>query len=825
LSYYSASAFPTLVWHGTVQFSGASVDDATGTPYRARILSNLGRPSAFKITVNSVSLTSPTGSIDLDIEVMEGGVDVSNMFLRIAVTEDDVTYNAEAFDDVLRDMVDDVAVTVNDLGEVQNVVRTFPVDPSWVPGNMEVIPILQDDTDRKIHAAGSSLTKPDYSLGFFYLGERQIIGPSTGEHSFDNFAVFNLGTLTDTYTVELTGHIPDDWVVEISDGVTSYGTTYSQQLAPGESMELHINVEPGSSGYAAISVDMSQANLVHKFPRSIAYIYNTDDLDVLLVDDDGGETYEDYFTDALEQSGYTFGVLKRLEGGLPTGALQNFPIVVWNIGWSFPTLDAQDRETLGTFLDAGGSLFISGQDIGYDLNDQGGEAYQWYQDYLHAIYVSDDTDNYTLDGVAGDPVSGGIDLVIQGGDGADNQEYPSDIDPADGSTTVIWSYDTERNGAVRADNGTSRVIYLAFGFEAIDNADDRREVMQRSITWLDPENETSSKRLLTGPGPGFNNPPLVKVFPPEQDAVELYEFSAYGATNFGVNVACGDVTGSGLDTILTGAGPGDIYGPHVRGFSVNGTPLSGLNFLAYGTNKYGVNVAAGDIDGDGYDEIITGAGPGAVFGPHVRAWNYDGTSGVTPVPGVSYFAYGTPKWGVNVSAGDIDGDGYDEIVTGAGPGAVYGPHVRGWNVDGGKAVAMPGVSFLAYGTNKYGVNATCGDVDGDGIAEIITGPGPGAVFGAHIRGWNYDGSTLVPLSGMSFFAWDYPGVRFGARVFAGADLNGDLRSDLVVGCGPDPEAGTQIKVYLYDGAGVTEWFSLTAYSDLTFGTSVSAGGF
>ena len=38
--------------------------------------------------------------------------------------------------------------------------------------------------------------------------------------------------------------------------------------------------------------------------------------------------------------------------------------------------------------------------------------------------------------MAGDPVSGGIDLVIQGGDGADNQEYPSDIDPADGSPFV-----------------------------------------------------------------------------------------------------------------------------------------------------------------------------------------------------------------------------------------------------------------------------------------------------------------------------------------------------------------------------------------------------
>ena len=60
------------------------------------------------------------------------------------------------------------------------------------------------------------------------------------------------------------------------------------------------------------------------------------------------------------------------------------------------------------------------------------------------------------------------------------------------------------------------------------------------------------------------------------------------------------------------------------------------------------------------------------------------------------------KTGVNVAAGDIDGDGFAEIVTGAGPGAVFGPHVRGWNVDGGAAASIPGLSFFAYGTIKYG---------------------------------------------------------------------------------------------------------------------------
>jgi fibronectin-binding autotransporter adhesin len=209
----------------------------------------------------------------------------------------------------------------------------------------------------------------------------------------------------------------------------------------------------------------------------------------------------------------------------------------------------------------------------------------------------------------------------------------------------------------------------------------------------------------------------------------------------------------------------------------------------------------------------------------VRGWDYDGGPEVTSLSSVNYFAYGTPKWGVNVACGDIDGDGYDEIVTGAGPGAIYGPHVRGWNVDGGTASAMPGVSFLAYGTNKFGVNVSCGDIDGDGMDEIITGAGPGAVFGAHVRGWNYDGAAVTALAGINFFAWPSEEVRYGVKLFAGTDLDDNGRAELVVGPGPDPAAGAFVKVYRYAGSQMTEWLTLDAFPDLTHGATVAAGRF
>jgi hypothetical protein len=339
-------------------------------------------------------------------------------------------------------------------------------------------------------------------------------------------------------------------------------------------------------------------------------------------------------------------------------------------------------------------------------------------------------------------------------------------------------------------------------------------------------NISKGAKLLVGPGPAWQNRPLVRVFPPEEGGSHHFEFSPYGSQHYGVRISCGDVTGDYAAEIITGAGPGRTFGPHVRGFRVDGLQLSGLNFLAYGTNRYGVNVASGELDGDGFDEIITGAGPGNVFGPHVRAFDYDNKPPVTPVTGVNYFAYKTRRWGVNVASGDIDGDGFDEIVTGAGPGPVFGPHVRGWNVDDGNATEIPGVNFLAYGTRKWGVEVTCGNVDGDDFEEIITAPGPSWFFSTHIRGWNYDNSFISALPGFSYFAWPSADARYGAKVFSGEDLNDDSQDEIITGCGPDPSVGTPVKVFLYDGIQVTEWFSLQAFpSDYRYGANVAAGWF
>ncbi len=217
--------------------------------------------------------------------------------------------------------------------------------------------------------------------------------------------------------------------------------------------------------------------------------------------------------------------------------------------------------------------------------------------------------------------------------------------------------------------------------------------------------------IVTGTGDGGG--PHVKVFDGVTGA-EVRSFFPYESSfRGGVVVAAGDVTGDGKAELVTGTGVGG--GARVRVVDLT-TGAVVADFLAYEEAfRGGVLVAAGDLDGDGKDEVVTGTGAGG--GPRVRAFN-----AATGEQLVEFLAYeSTFRGGVVVAAGDTDGDGRDEIVTGTGPGG--GSAVSVFRADG-----APVGRFLAGDAgDRGGAAIALGDVDGDGKAEIVAGSGPGGV--------------------------------------------------------------------------------------------------
>jgi PKD repeat protein len=198
----------------------------------------------------------------------------------------------------------------------------------------------------------------------------------------------------------------------------------------------------------------------------------------LLVDDDTGDNYETYYAAALAAIGQDYILWDVATAGSPTADdLANYGQVVWLTGDDYSsTLSSDDQAALTAYLDGGGKLFISGQDIGYDINTSA-----FYGGYLHASYITDDTNVMTLTGA---DIMTGIDVTISGGDGANNQAYPSAIGLGAGAVGLYdYTGATYTWGALRWE-GAYRVVYFAFGFEAINAAATRATVMGAVLDWL-----------------------------------------------------------------------------------------------------------------------------------------------------------------------------------------------------------------------------------------------------------------------------------------------------------------------------------------------------
>ncbi len=487
ISYYGITGYPTLVWQGTIYNVGAGTDVIDGEPYDAIVRSLLPSATPVKMAITDFSF-SPLGPyVTVEIQLEDDIADITGHYIRVYVVEDDLLYGSSRYYDVLRDMLPQTALTISAAGQVQTETFNYTWDPQgqgWNSANMRVIAMVQRDSDKLVLQSCNSLPIDDYAFRFYALGDRVVV--DSGPHMFDEFALFNVGNLTDTYELTFdTTDLPADWNVwfETDSGPQ---TSVTVSLAPGERTSYNVVIETASPGGGGATVTIHSTG-GDMSDRQVPYSVITSDTRILLVDDDGAEAYETtYFAPALTAYGESFAIWDRGSAAVSGPILANFDAVVWNVGWAFPSLDADDRAALGTYLDGGGSLFISGQDIGWDMNDQGGAAYQWYRTYLHANYINDDTNDYTLDGVPSDPISDGISLTIIGGDGANNQDYPSDIDPNGAVASVIFTYDASRNGAIKADTGVHKVVYFAFGYEAINNATDRELVMQRVLDWLLP---------------------------------------------------------------------------------------------------------------------------------------------------------------------------------------------------------------------------------------------------------------------------------------------------------------------------------------------------
>jgi hypothetical protein len=243
---------------------------------------------------------------------------------------------------------------------------------------------------------------------------------------------------------------------------------------------------------------------------------------------------------------------------------------------------------------------------------------------------------------------------------------------------------------------------------------------------------------------------------------------------YGVNVASGDVDGDGYDEIITAPGPGSDNPADIRIFDRNGGLMPNLNITAF-AHSFGAHVASADFDGDGHYEVVTGAGAGSQVPADIRIFVYDPVQQSLVDSGIELAAY-TSLYGVHVAAGDVDGNGTPELITSPGPSNKNLGVIRMWSID------------TSHGAGQWSaVLVASGDVNSDGIDEIITGDGPHSKARDVIRIYDENGVLLhVWQAGTSFDG-------YGAHVAAG-DLESDGVSEILVAPGPGSDNISYIKV-------------------------------
>lgn len=342
----------------------------------------------------------------------------------------------------------------------------------------------------------------------------------------------------------------------------------------------------------------------------------------------------------------------------------------------------------------------------------------------------------------------------------------------------------------------------------------------------------------------------VDVFLGRASALETSaSWSAVGGqrdARFGTTVqAAGDVNGDGYSDVIVGSpfySSGELNEGRVLAYLGSATGLSataawmvqgGLDNAIFG-QAIG---SAGDVNGDGYDDVIVGSPISGGGNGHALVFlgsaNGLATTASWTVEGAAYSRFG---YAVG-TAGDVNGDGFSDIIISApnfgirtttgsigqihvylgGAGGLSG--TPAWTMDGDQANAEFGVAV-----------GTAGDVNGDGFSDVIIGAS------------GYTDDQLLPDKGRAFVylggptglsrtpAWTASGSRrgeqFGSSVATAGDVNGDSFSDVIIGA---PTFGTQGRTYVYVGSapGLGEtpaWTVNGSTHRARFGTAVTTAG-
>ena len=207
---------------------------------------------------------------------------------------------------------------------------------------------------------------------------------------------------------------------------------------------------------------------------------------ILLVDDDGGENYETYYTDVFNSLGFTYDYWDVASQGTPQLSgiygLNEHQLVIWFTGQESTPFSQEEVDSIESAMDHGVNFIISSQNAAQSL---AGSAF--LSNYLRASLVDTSVSDYFVDGVAGDPISQGLRFVVFGTGGANDANSKDAVSPVGGASTFLVYHSAGSGAAIRY-SGSYKLAFLAFPWEAINSSvtgyDSGAVLLRNIMRWM-----------------------------------------------------------------------------------------------------------------------------------------------------------------------------------------------------------------------------------------------------------------------------------------------------------------------------------------------------
>ena len=334
-----------------------------------------------------------------------------------------------------------------------------------------------------------TLIAPPYAVSI--SPATQTGGAHSGQSQTYSLTITNRGFKTDSYNVTAVG---GTFPATVYDSTCTTALTTTSSIVAGGTVNICVKVSVPSSatdGTSSTSTVTATSVASPTVSASASIITIAVTVDTLLVDEDGNAPdVRSFYTTALTTAGVAFDTWDlNANPNLPAKYLAAFKNVVWFTGISYPGPVLPYETGLKAYLDGGGHLFLTGQDI----LDQGAGTTPFVANYLHVSWDGTENQNdrptATVTGVAGNPVTTGIGAVPL--DATDGAPFMDQITPNGGALTAFrddGTHDLAPRTGPQPDaltfSGTYKVVFLAFPFEEYGSAAQKADLMTRVITFF-----------------------------------------------------------------------------------------------------------------------------------------------------------------------------------------------------------------------------------------------------------------------------------------------------------------------------------------------------